>query len=138
MKTRRDKLDILFSTLIRERSNWKCDACGKYHPEGERRSLHCSHYHSRRKQSVRFAPENCFSHCFACHQRLGENPHDFASWAIGKMGLEAYGLLTLKAGEIVKRSKKDKAELYEEMKAKLDWMLEERRKGNLGRLEFEL
>lgn len=138
MKTRRDKLDAIFSKLIRERSGWKCDACGKYHPEEERRSLHCSHYHSRRKQSVRFDPMNAFAHCFACHQRLGENPHEFSIWTQYQLSAAAYADLAFRAHTILKRSKKDKEELYQEMKAKLEWMESERRKGNMDRLEFEL
>jgi hypothetical protein len=59
-------------------------------------------------------------------------------WAWRYLGAVVYDQLLLRANTLVKRSKKDKAELYEEMKAKHAWMLEERRKGNLGRLEFEL
>jgi hypothetical protein len=140
MKSRRDKLDALYSQLIREANNYTCQACGKYHVEGERQGLHASHFFSRRKQSVRFDkfPGNVFAHCFSCHQRLGENPHEFHKWAWAELGPVEYERLLLRAQTIMKRNKKDKAELYEEMKAKHAWMLEERRKGNLGRLEFEL
>jgi hypothetical protein len=46
MKTRRDKLDALYSQLIREANNYTCQACGKYHVEGERQGLHASHFPS--------------------------------------------------------------------------------------------
>ena len=37
---KRDKRDAVFRLLIRERSNWTCERCGCYVPEGERQRLH--------------------------------------------------------------------------------------------------
>ncbi len=86
MKVRRDPLDDLFSKLVRERANWCCEKCGKYHPEGTRRSLHCSHFFSRRKRSTRWDPRNAAAHCFKCHQELGENPIEFTKWIKAYLG----------------------------------------------------
>lgn len=136
MKTRRDILDSLMSQLVRERAGWACESCGKYFPEGTRQSLHASHYHSRRKASTRFDPFNVFAHCFSCHKRLGENPHEFHHWARAKLGDREYELLAIRANTHIKRSKRDKEELKKEMKAELERMRQERRDGNGGRIEF--
>ena len=130
-------LDIGFSLLIRNRSNWRCEACGDY-LGGNRSSLHASHFHSRRKQSTRYDPQNVFAHCFTCHQKLGENRHKFRAWVKTKLGDIEYELLRLRANEIVKRTAADKKELLAEMKGKLKLMLAERALGNEDRLEFEL
>lgn len=137
MKTRRSKFDILFSKLVRERAGWTCEVCGKRFEENAA-NLHCSHFFSRRKQSTRFDPQNCASHCFTCHQSLGENPWEFANWIRKHLGNEEAKALKVKAETILKRSKKDKQELYEKMKSEHARMLNERASGVEGRLEFEL
>ena len=120
MKIKVNKLDKVFSDLIRTRDNWTCQVCGKYFPEGERRYLHCSHFHGRRKQSVRYEPMNAAAHCFSCHKYLGENPLEFADWILGHLGPAGVALLTVMANKPVKRSKKDKEELYLDLKAQLE------------------
>ncbi len=119
MKVRRNKLDIVFSLLIRTRDKWTCQRCQKYHPEGARQSLHASHFHSRRKQSTRYDFQNACAHCFSCHQYLGENPIEFQRWILAFLGPREYELLNGRAGQTVKRNKKDKEELYQDLKAEL-------------------
>ena len=119
MKIKVNKLDAIFSQLVRTRDNWTCQVCGKYFPEGERRSLHCSHFHGRRKQSVRYEPLNAAAHCFACHKYLSENPLEFADWILSHLGPAGVALLTVMANKPVKRSKKDKEDLYLDLKAQL-------------------
>ncbi len=142
MKNRRDKLDDIFSKLVRERANWTCEAqlpgCGGYHEEGRRQSLHCSHFFSRRKQSTRFDPENAAAHCFSCHKKLEENPLDFAKWVEAHLGNAATENLRIRAATILKRTKPQKEDLYQDMKAAYANLLERRRAGETGRLEFEL
>lgn len=144
MKTKIDKFDKVFSLLVRERADWRCEAmlpnrCKGYFPEGPgRRMLHASHFHSRRKQSSRFSPINCAAHCFSCHQYLGENPLEFREWIAAHLGEKKLRELNLLAGQIVRRSKRDKEDLYSEMKAWLRFMEAERAKGVTGRIEFEL
>ncbi|MGI9489068.1 MAG: hypothetical protein ACR2RF_24925 [Geminicoccaceae bacterium] len=143
MKTRRDKLDDIFSKLVRERANWTCEAqlpkCMGYFPEGPgRRMLHCSHFFSRRKQSTRFDPENAAAHCFSCHKKLEENPLDFAEWVKAHLGNGTAEKLRIRSATIVKRNKADKEDLYQDMKAAWDDLQARRRAGETGRLEFEL
>ncbi len=120
MKVRRNKLDIIFSMLVRTRDKWTCQVCGKYFPEGARQSLHCSHFHGRRKQSVRYEKLNAAAHCFSCHKYLEENPIEFQEWIYNYLGPIEYGRLNMFARRIVKRSKKDKEELYLDLKAELE------------------
>lgn len=119
MKVRVNKLDKVFSQLIRTRDNWTCQFCGRYFPEGERRSLHCSHFHGRRKQSVRYDPLNAAAHCFSCHKYLSENPIEFARWIEGFLGAENVALLMTKANRPLKRTAGEKEELYQDLKAEL-------------------
>ena len=137
MKIARKPLDDTFSLLIRNRAHWRCEACGDYFGSN-RGSLHASHYHSRRKQSTRYDPQNVFAHCFSCHLKLGDNRPEFDAWALAKLGDSEYELLALRANEIVKRTAADKKELLGVMKVQLKWMQSERANGNMGRLEFEL
>lgn len=132
------KADAAFSRCVRERTNWACEACGNQYERGHR-GLHCSHYFGRRAYGVRFDPDNCFSHCFGCHQKLGSNPHDFTEWATERLGEGCIELLIEKRNDIslakaIKKALKDVQKHYE---TQLKWMLEQRDNGEEGRIEFE-
>ncbi len=116
MKIKRNKIDILFSKLVRQRDDWTCTACGKYYPEGRRQGLHCSHIFSRRHTATRWSFDNAVAHCFACHQRLGENPVDFTRWAEDRFGKGFIELLREKAHSVCKMTKAEKEELYQHLK----------------------
>ncbi len=137
MKTRRDKLDIIFSQLVRERAEWACEACGRYFPEGDRQGLHASHSFSRRKKNIRWSPLNCSAHCFSCHKTLGENPVLFHDWIRGHLGDEKFAALRVQAERIVHLKKHDKADIYANLKASWADMQARRAAGETGRLEFE-
>lgn len=149
MKIRRDKRDILFSILVRERANWTCQVCGKFFPEGVRRGLECSHHFSRRKRSVRWDPSNASAHCMSCHQKLGENPVEFRDW-ISEELYRRYRLsgghlkmnsplddLSRRANQVVHLKKHHLEELYANLKASHAHMLAQRAAGESGWLEFE-
>lgn len=137
MKIKRTKHDDVFSKLVRERAGWTCEACDKYHPEGQRQSLHCSHIFSRRHKATRWHPDNAVAHCFSCHQRLGENPVEFTQWAEEKLGRERLERLQQRARQVVKMTKHDLEDLYQHMRAQYGQMLEQRKAGEVGRIEFE-
>ncbi len=137
MKSRHDKLDILFGRLVRERANWQCEACGTYFPEDKRQGLHCSHHFSRRKRSVRWHPNNASAACFTCHQTLGENPVIFHDWIKGHLGDEKFAALRVQAQKIVTLKKHDKADIHANLKASWEDMQARRKAGEVGRLEFE-
>lgn len=68
------KTDRLFSNFIRDRDGWNCQRCGKHYDKSntsDRQGLHCSHYYSRGKKSVRFEPDNCIALCYGCHKLWG-------------------------------------------------------------------
>ena len=137
MKTRRDKLDTLFSLLVRERAEWMCEVCGRYFPEDARQGLHCSHHFSRRKRSIRLSPLNASAHCFSCHQTLGENPVLFHDWIKGHLGDEKFAALRIQAERLVRLKKHDRADIYSNLKASWEDMQARRKSGEMGRIEFE-
>lgn len=140
MKTKRDRVDAVFSKLIRERANWKCEDCGADHSE-RKQSLHCSHFFSRRKRGIRFSPRNACAQCFTCHQRAGENPLLFAKWIESYLtqhyGEDAFQELFQKQNEVFKLTKPIKEDIYRNLKDSLSWMEQQRREGREGRIEFD-
>lgn len=135
---KRDKMDIIFSKLVRERANWTCEVCGTHYPEGKRQGLECSHFFTRSKRSTRWHPKNAAAHCTKCHFHLGGNPIEFAEWIEGHLGKPEAEALRLKANTPLKFTKTMKADLYQEMKAEMSRLEALRSEGETGRLEFEL
>lgn len=78
---------------------------------------------------------NAGAHCFGCHQKLGENPIMFANWIRMHLG-RLYDVLEEKHNQIVKLTKKDRAELRAHLKQEYERMLEARAEGETGRIEF--
>ena len=113
---KRDKLDALFSNVIREAYNWTCCRCGKYFPEGQRQGLHASHIHSRRHQLLRHYPLNVVAHCYACHQWYGGNPVLGGRWAVDYLGEGVIEILGDRLREKRKYTKADKEEIYAHFK----------------------
>ena len=135
MAIKRDPLDAVFSNCIRERANYICECCGvdyRHRPQG----LHCSHFFGRRAKSVRWEPLNAAAHCYACHQRLGANPIDFARWIENYLGEEKHGILIEKKNTLIKLTAKDKAEMRKFYQGELEVMQKKRADGEMGRIEF--
>ena len=136
MGLKRTKLDIVFSNLIRERAEWKCERCKKYYPEGHRQGLDCSHFYGRRHRSTRWHPDNAFAHCRGCHQYLGSNPAIFNAWALKQLGDTRYDWLLRRHNEVVKYTKADLEEFYQHLIAQHKYMLRRRKEGEKGWLDF--
>ena len=129
--------DAAFSEIIRERSDWTCECCGKQFPLGSsRRSLHASHYFSRRHRGLRFHPSNTFAHCFTCHQRFGENPDDFSLWVEKTIGEGMVEMLRERRNSIYKMDKGEEKLIATHYKDELRIMREKRADGETGYLEF--
>lgn len=94
MKIRRDPLDVLFSEYIRKRSKGYCARCGKYY--GWKRLQAC-HFHSRRKKSVRYDPDNACACDFGCHQYLDSNPLEKIDVFHRLLGEEKFTHLNIRA-----------------------------------------
>lgn len=137
MKIKRDKRDILFSKLVRERANNTCECCDTYYPEGNRSGLECSHFFTRSRKSIRWHPLNAAAHCTGCHSHLGGNPIEFANWILSHLTPKDYLLLTALAGRIVPLKKHDLDDIHANLKASWEDMQARRASGETGRLEFE-
>ncbi len=99
MRIRLSPLDILFSHLVRLKAEGICEYCGK------QTRLECSHFHGRRKQSVRYDEDNACALCFSCHQFLGENPYVHTEFFKKRLGSKKFELLNIRAQKIEKVSK---------------------------------
>ncbi len=137
MALKRDKHDAVFSALVRERTDWQCDYCGRtFHHDHAK--LHCSHFKSRRHKSTRYHPYNAFAHCVGCHRKLEEDPYEFTAHAqitYGEMTIDRVAhLATIPAR--LKPWQMD--ELYQCMKSELKRMQGLRGGGVTGRIEFTL
>lgn len=96
MKIKIDKLDVLFSKFIRLRADGRCEYCGK-----PSKRLECSHFHGRRKRSVRYDPDNACGLDFACHQYLGSNPYQHTEFFKKRLGSEKFEQLNIRAELLV-------------------------------------
>jgi 5-methylcytosine-specific restriction endonuclease McrA len=90
---KRTKEDIKFSLLVRLRAKGRCEYCLKIK---DIRDLQCSHFHGRRKASVRHDLDNASALCFACHLHLTENPLTHTEFFKKRLG-DKFDLLTLRA-----------------------------------------
>lgn len=133
---KRTKQDITFSELVRERSAWHCEVCGKYFPEGHRQGLDTSHYYSRAKAATRLHPDNAAAMCRGCHQHMGDNPLLFAEWIERHLGARM-GYIRLLSNTIVKKTKGYKELEYQHLKRELARMKQLRRDGETGRISFD-
>ncbi len=120
MRVRIDPLDKLFSYFIRLRAENHCEYCGKFK---DIRNLQCSHFHSRRKRSVRYDPDNACALDFSCHQYLGSNPYAHTEWFKKRLGSERFEQLNIRADttypkidkDVIKASIKEWIKLLEEV-----------------------
>ena len=134
---RRTPADAAFSHCIRERADWTCERCGKYFPpDSNRRGLHASHFYGRRHKGLRFHTSNCFSHCYKCHQTLGENPADFALWVENHIGSGMYEIIRERKNSIYKMEKNELAEIADHYRQELKNMEQRRAEGAVGYLNF--
>ena len=92
MKIRVTKLDQLFSRYIRLRDG-VCQRC--YGISG----LQTAHFHSRRKRSVRWNPDNSCLCCFGCHIYLDGNPLEKVEFFKKRLGDEKFDLLNIQANQ---------------------------------------
>lgn len=109
MKVKIRQADKLFSKYIRRRAGWRCEVCQRLcRLDGEILwKLEASHYHSRKKESTRFDPENVVSLCFQCHMRMGgHGSQEYDGFMERKLGTRALALLNLRANTYKKRDDK--------------------------------
>lgn len=81
--------DAAFSLAVR--AIGYCEKCGATD------NLTCSHFHGRRKRSVRFDRENCACLCFTCHRWWQEHRNEYEAWMVERLGQNRFDALTLRA-----------------------------------------
>ena len=129
--------DIIFSTCIRERSDWTCERCDKQYPEGHRGGLECSHYWGRAIKSTRWNADNCFALCTGCHALFTGRPEEHVRWVLAQLGDGLVEILRDKQRELYKGWKRDLKDIRNHYKAEFTTMEVKRADGVQGRIEFQ-
>ena len=96
--------DMLFSKYLRLKRRHKCEKCERFFPGGK--GLTVSHFHGRRKETVRFDEENCDILCIRCHQYFESHKTEYEVWKKERLGDRAFNLLMLRAHATGKRDDK--------------------------------
>jgi len=109
------KLDILWSSIVKQRAGNKCEHCGKT------RNLNSHHVFGRRNRSVRWEISNGCCLCPACHTfssvfSAHQTPTAFTKWIIAQRGEEWHEELMLMANTPRKWLKKGKEALLNDLK----------------------
>jgi hypothetical protein len=113
---KRDKVDALFSKLIRLLADGNCQRCNK-HLGMKSFGLHCAHWFSRAKKNIRWDRYNAASLCYGCHRYLDTHPLEKTEFFIKIYGQEQFKrLLHLNNHPEIKI---DKDKIYEELKEKV-------------------
>lgn len=136
MKIRKKKQDVVFSSLIRERANYCCQACG-VNKRFEKGTLDCAHIMGRRSVSLRWHPQGAVSLCRGCHIFYTEHPFDWRDWCVDQFGEDLVSELRLVANKPVKWTDKVRDEIYIHYKKELKKMECLRADGSGLMLDFE-
>lgn len=102
--------DKVFSNYIRQRDGWRCQyhfkCYGGESYEENKGALHCSHFQKRRKESVRFDPQNADAACVKCHFFVENDPEGqkvLEAWKLQQLGEKEYKALLIRANITGKR-----------------------------------
>jgi len=97
--------DTLFSRYIRLRDK-ECSFKHKCYGHQTFDELQCCHFHSRRKENVRFDPENADAGCVKCHyfiDQTAEGQRWLKEFKKKQLGERAYDLLELRSSISTKK-----------------------------------
>jgi len=129
---KRCKRDVVFSFLVRERAEYKCEYCGK---DGR---VECCHIYGRRDRKLRWNGLNAVSLCSYHHRYFSEHPAEFMSWLESYVGDGVLEILRERHNDNrVKYSKVDREDIHKHLKAEYEVMMEKRKDGVTGRIEFQ-
>jgi len=135
MKIKKNKIDRVFSDLVRERNNYVCQNCC----EGNRHRPHafdCAHIMGRRNVGLRWHPDNCLALCRSCHIFFTEHPFDFRDFCVDQFGEDRVAELRLISNQTVKWNKPLREEIYKHYKR--EWVLmQDYRIGSELRIDFQ-
>ena len=101
MKIRLDKWDRLFAEVIKLRDEDTCQWCGI--KDNKKRDT--SHFHSRRKFSTRYDPDNACRLHKSCHDFFHAHPNIHVEFWQKRLGSKRYEELNVRANLILKRTK---------------------------------
>lgn len=135
-KRRRNKLDILFSKLVRERDDYTCQHTG-INRRAEPGRLDCAHIFSCRHVATRWHPQNAVALTKASHMHFTGEPFEWADWCVEQWGESFIDELRFVAHKPVKWPKKLREEIYQHYKGELKRIEGLRAEGVTGRIEIE-
>ncbi len=70
---------------------------------GKKGIVQVSHFWGRRRESVRYDPENADLLLFNEHQYFEENPNDYRNWKLKQLGEKRFKALEIRANTFCKR-----------------------------------
>lgn len=109
-------LDRLFSRFIKLLSGGYCTRCKKFFGINSR-GLQCAHFHSRRKQSVRFDRDNATALCTGCHFFLDGRPLEKTEFFLELLGQDKFNALWERAKTLY--PKPDLEQIKQDLKEKI-------------------
>ncbi len=130
------RADIVFSQLIRERADYRCEVCRGFFRH-DPSALHCSHLVAGRRFSIRWRPLAAAAHCWKCHSHLEHNRNKMKAWAKAHLGDAEFMALEILRNRSVQIKRHDHKEIIANLKASLKHMKAQREAGETGRLEFD-
>jgi 5-methylcytosine-specific restriction endonuclease McrA len=116
-KIRIRRADTLFSLYLRKKRGYICEKCARFFAGGK--GLTVSHFHGRRKESVRFDEENCDILCIRCHQYFESHKTEYEAWKSERLGARTFNLLTLRANATKKKDDKLQCMILKELMKEL-------------------
>ena len=135
---KRDKLDVLFSKIVRFRTGEPpvCQSCGLQSPEGH--GLDCAHIHSRRYTSggLRWSVDNALCLCRSCHRMYTAQPANWGRFLMDLLGEGHLDLLNEKLNNGQRVKKADKEAIYQHLKGQWEHLRDRRMDGDIGYIEI--
>ena len=132
MAVKRDKLDDIFSKVIREAYDYTCAHC-QINYRHDRGYMHCAHVHTRKHRSMRWDAElGAVALCARCHRRFTDYPLEWADFCKRHLGEVNYDEAKRRAWESRKFTKAEKDEMYIHYIAQLKYLERLRSEGATG------
>lgn len=116
IKTQEDRLDRMFSRLVRLLADGKCEKCGEYVGYSE---LDNAHYHSRKMRTVRWDFRNTAALCGTCHSKFDDHPNRKTDWFRKRLSPESDGELDILAHMTIKEHPIDRDKIEVNFKESL-------------------
>ncbi len=138
---KRTVLDAVISDLIRERSDWTCERCGKIYEEGrikgKCRSLENSHWTGRGGKSTRWFPDNLNAFCTGCHFYMGGAGRlEYDTFKKKELGMTRFDDLVLRCNKPRKYTPADRKDMLIHYRAQWKWLRNRRKRGETGYIDF--